>query len=92
MFPFVCRRTPVHDEDMPNPMKKDTSEVVMKKLTPLWKSEYHAFLERQAEYKAKKKELEQTDPEGLFAIFIPFILFIARFSGSTFNPSKNQAS
>lgn len=75
MFPFVCRCKPIKDEDIPSPMEKDTSKVVMKRLDPAWFGKYKEYISEKEKYEAKKKELEEAhNTEELFA-FIFYSIF-----------------
>lgn len=73
MFPFICRCSQIKNEDMPRPMKKDSSDVVMSKIYKKWRDSFLDYAKRKSEYDEEKKRLEEeNDTKKLFVFFFFF--------------------
>ena len=74
MFPYICRCSPILDEDMPQVMTVNSGDTVMAKVEPLWTKAHEQYRKDKIEYDQKKADLERNNPEEAFLIY-PYLSF-----------------
>ena len=60
-FPFVCRKTPIQNKDIPYCAKNDKSELVLSKVSKNWNPKVNKYLNELSDYEAARKENTKFD-------------------------------
>ena len=55
-FPYICRRTPLTDPDMPIGRKSDDTKDATRTLKARWQPEYDQYAQRRKQYEEKIKQ------------------------------------